>query len=78
MVSLLFNDTWLDVQGGYPPWADPRNIPTPPYLADYHGRGSNFLFLDMHVSRVDADDAFNDTMWGWSTTFPVPKEIINW
>jgi prepilin-type N-terminal cleavage/methylation domain-containing protein/prepilin-type processing-associated H-X9-DG protein len=67
---------WM-YRGGYPAWSDYRDV-TAPYLADYHGRGSNFLFLDMHVSRVDADDAFGDTKWGWSTTFSVPKEIIIW
>ena len=66
---------WM-YRGGYPPWADPRNIPTAPYLADYHGKGSNFLFLDMHVARVNANDAFEETMWGWDTTFSVPRETI--
>ncbi|MFH1614094.1 MAG: prepilin-type N-terminal cleavage/methylation domain-containing protein [Planctomycetota bacterium] len=53
---------------------DPPGYFTPsPFESDYHGRGSNFLFLDFHVKWMPAIEAIKPSWWGWDTTFSTRK-----
>ena len=63
---------WRECYVGGSVWAKRGVLLPSPYKGNYHGKGSNFLFLDGHTSWLQAIDAVNDKYWSYASgrTFP--------
>ncbi len=61
--SFIFRDIYV----GGSVWAKKPIVVPSPYKGNYHGNGSNFLFLDGHASWLKAQDAAKDEYWSYAS-----------